>query len=440
MRTLRIIALLLTLTVLTPFAPAYQLRIGNSTIEQECVTLFFFNGINVFNSWLETTLVLETPQNISLTSGFTQVVYHVYSYMLVYNDSIETYQFNLNNGSTFYGFFLSKVVVCSMPYKKSLEYLRLSFSDPKYNVGTDSIPEEIRLEYIRTPPSIIVEKVVPAYETWFIKKYGYPASEASKLGISVTAAYFVMVEFIKYDEGVLPRSIEEVIETRKGDCDDMTRIVVELLSYYEIPAAMVFNNVYVSELGEISIPLENVTYVFVNNGPHAFPMAYIPGVGWLSLDFLAGSLLVYPAVIWGVTRETTTNEEDIKETIELHRSIEAVQVIGIYGEKYAIEAGWLDESTAIPSLMNLLDNYISKYSKTQTTTTDYTSTPITTPTSPTETTEIQGDQTSALGESTNTMKLNERGELDPMVVLIGMVIVQIAVLIVMIWIIRSLRH
>ncbi|MEM4717921.1 MAG: transglutaminase-like domain-containing protein [Desulfurococcaceae archaeon] len=433
----KIIVMMLTFALLSSLTPVYLSTIVNTNNEQDCVTLYFFNGIYVLNSQLETTLVLETPQNISVANGFKQFVYHVYSYMLNYNESTEVYEFSLFYGSQFYGFFLSKVIVCYMSYNKSLGYLKQALSDPRYKVGIDSIPDEIKMNYTKTPSSVVLERVVPEYESWFSRRYGYRVSEASNLGIAVTAAYFIMGEFIKYSEGTLPRSIEEVIETRRGDCDDMTRIVVELLSYYEIPAMMVYDYVYIPELGEINIQLENVTYLFVNNGPHAFPMAYIPGIGWLSLDFLAGSLLLYPAVIWGYTRETTVYEEDIKETVELHRSIEAFQVIGVYSEEYVLKAGWLNESNIMQGMKSLLDSYISKYSKNQTITTPCTTTPSSQSTTPTETSQAQDNPTSTFIEQTT--RTEKRGS-DPMVILIGIVIVQVVSLLIITHVIRLIKR
>jgi len=77
-------------------------------------------------------------------------------------------------------------------------------------------------------------------------------------------------------------TLDEVIKDRKGDCDDISRILVNLLHYYGIPAVMVSGYVFINGF-EISIPLENVTYVFNNNGPHAYVMAYLLDMaGYLS--------------------------------------------------------------------------------------------------------------------------------------------------------------
>jgi hypothetical protein len=111
----------------------------------------------------------------------------------------------------------------------------------------------------------------------------------------------------------------------------MSRVLVELLNYYNIPAVIV-NGYTVIENFNYTIPVENVTYKFINNGPHAFTAVYVLGVGWISVDLLAGSLIVYPFIVEEYTRETSVPSEAVESFIELHRAINATQVIAVFTE------------------------------------------------------------------------------------------------------------
>ncbi|MEM2353682.1 MAG: transglutaminase-like domain-containing protein [Desulfurococcaceae archaeon] len=301
----------------------------------ECSTMYFLNGIVVYNSTISEDLFLETPTNISLVEGFEQVVEHIAYYNLEFNESLKAFTFKVEAGSPFEGFFISKVRLCSKEFSMIRSYLMMAMYNPKYSYPSfqDSIPSEVRKDYISPPHPKVIEVVVPAYEEWFRDKFGMDIKNASSLGLAVTAARFIYSEYINYTASEVPRSIEDVIEARKGDCDDMSRILVELLNYYNIPALMVSGYTYIDGF-EYRMPVKNVTYIFLNNGPHAFTMAYIPGLGWVSLDFLAGSLIYYPFIVEQYTRETATpGEEVVEEFFNLHRALNATQVIAILSEK-----------------------------------------------------------------------------------------------------------
>ncbi|MEM1595851.1 MAG: transglutaminase-like domain-containing protein [Desulfurococcaceae archaeon] len=308
-------------------------HVNSTSSSFECSTLYFFNGIRIYNSTISEELYLETPGNISLNNGFEQKVIHLLSYNVEYNESTKLFMFRVEHNESFEGFFISKIIVCNKPLKESLSLLVDSIRYPTrktYNETT--IPEEVRQMYLKSPNPKVVEVVVPAFEEWFKQTYGVSVDNASLIGIASTAALFIYGTFIEYSAGATPRSIEEVVEMRKGDCDDMSRVLVELLNYYNIPAIVAYGYVYISNF-KYDIPVENVTYFYLNNGPHAFTMAYIPGYGWLSLDLLAGSLLNYPFVFEGYTRDTSVSREEVEEFISLHRALKAKQVIAILSEK-----------------------------------------------------------------------------------------------------------
>ena len=194
------------------------------------------------------------------------------------------------------------------------------------------VPSDIREKYVHTPHRIVVEIVVPAFEKWFNETYGVNPANASYLGLAVSAAYFVYLEFITYNASAAPKSIEEVVQTRQGDCDDMSRVLAELLSYYGIPSTIGYGYVYIPESGfeRFVMPVENVTYIFRYNGPHAFVLVYIPGYEWISVDFLAGSIWYYPFLFEGESVDTTVNESEVEQMIDLHRSLNGTQLIAVF--------------------------------------------------------------------------------------------------------------
>ncbi len=328
-----IISLILIVLLAQPLILGSELTWSSS--EFECYVLYFFNGIVVYNSTITEELLLETPRNTSLPGGFTQTVKHLVYYGVVYNETLGVFGFTVKSSESFEGFILSRVELCTKPMRRMLSYIRLALQDPSYNPGKSeveqSVPSDVREKYVREPSRIIVEIVVPDYEAWFKLRYGINTTDASTLGVAVTAAYFVYAEYIEYDPEAVPRSIEDVVRLKKGDCDDMSRVLVELLNYYNIPAVIV-NGYTVIENFNYTIPVENVTYKFINNGPHAFTAVYVLGVGWISVDLLAGSLIVYPFIVEEYTRETSVPSEAVESFIELHRAINATQVIAVFTE------------------------------------------------------------------------------------------------------------
>ncbi|MEM2481853.1 MAG: transglutaminase family protein [Candidatus Nezhaarchaeales archaeon] len=325
-----------------------------SSSDVESFTLYFLNGIVVYDSLINDTLILETPINISLKDGFEQKVVYTMQYNVVFNETIGAYVFNATKG--FIGFFLSHVELHSRHREQTYRSLMQALYDPKFTSTSRSIemPEEVS-SYLKSPYLKVVEVVRPKYEEWFKGTYGYDVEDAGLLGIAATAAYFVQHVFIQYDPSGIPKSIDEVVDTRRGDCDDMSRVLVELLSTYNIPAVISIGYVYVSNFN-FTVPIENVTYRYVNCGPHAFVMAYIPSEGWLSLDFLAFTLLAHPFICEGYSRETTVEEELVQEYLSLHRSLNATQVMMILSEEDLLKL--LGGPLTLESVMKCLQDIV----------------------------------------------------------------------------------
>lgn len=331
-----ILLLVIVTTLITPgMSPnlsqaAYQAESNN--IPFECRRLYLFNGLIISSTSVNTTLILETPRNISLVEGLEQRVIHVLWINLDYDDRSGFFHLSIEPSRSYTGFFISMVDVCYPEEKAVLSLIRRAMLDPKFGTQGE-IPDWIRRAFIKTPKDIVIERVIPAYESWFNARYNSNVSEASVLGIAVTSSFFVTNVYINYSADPIPKSIEEVIEARRGDCDDMSRVVVEVLNYYGIPAVIASGYVYAPTLGTLPVKVGNTTYIFSSNGPHAFPMAYIPGVGWISLDFIAGSLIVYPIVLDGFTTMTDVSPREVEEFVKLHESIVATQVIKIMDEE-----------------------------------------------------------------------------------------------------------
>jgi hypothetical protein len=299
----------------------------------ECSVFYFFNGIVVYDSGVSDTLVLETPQNITLIGGFNQTVTPIIAYNLGFNSSINYYYFNVSQGSSYTGFFIVRVEVCSRSMEDALNTLRSGLANPGINpFGDNSIPEEIKRDYIGQGSRKVEEVVIPAYEDWLRSNYGLNTSDLSTLGLVSTSAYFVYRVYFTYDPSATPRSIDEVVDSRRGDCDDLTRVLASMLYHYNIPAVQASGYLYVKGLN-ITIPVEKAKYVFLNNGPHAFLYAYIPGYGWLSTDFLAGSMLVYPFIFESYTTIIEVPREEVEEFLELHRKLNATQVFAVFSEE-----------------------------------------------------------------------------------------------------------
>jgi len=116
------------------------------------------------------------------------------------------------------------------------------------------------------------------------------------------------------------------VESRRGDCDDISRVLMNLLWSYGLPAKTIYGYLIVPDFN-FTTSIGNFTYVFINGGPHAFTAAYLPALrSWVSLDMLAGSYIFYPFIVDGVSLESDVNETAVKEVEDLHRSIAGGQV------------------------------------------------------------------------------------------------------------------
>lgn len=304
---------------------------GDSTIR--CTTIYFLNSIAIdANSSYSGILYLETPLNFSIR-GLNQTARAIISRGTKV-DSDGEYFIEVVSGSPLYAFVVYEVRTCSPEFSSSLAVLKGVLSDPlafvRYLQEPAPDAEAIPLEYLGEPPGVVEDMVRGEFKEW-LKSFSwyYLIGNASRypLLISAYAAWFIYTSgYIKYEASLLPKPLDEVVESKRGDCDDMSRLLVALLWSYGIPALIAHGFTFIPDFS-MKTTLGALDYIFEGGGPHAFVLAYIPGYGWLSLDFLAGSLLTYPFVVWGITKDVEVSREDVEKVRELHNAIVGRQLM-----------------------------------------------------------------------------------------------------------------
>ncbi|MCD6084142.1 MAG: transglutaminase family protein [Desulfurococcales archaeon] len=272
-----------------------------------------------------TTAWFETPINYSVKT-YEQRAYVIRMGGPTWFDSgKESVAVNISNSTLAY--IIVKIVV---EYSGDMMETVLSIlKNPQaYIEHQDEVPDSIKKDYIKTPIEAVNTTVREDFIKW-LKSKGYSAGNASKAFLACRAAQFIYTSgYIRYSASPLPRTLDEVIERREGDCDDMSRILLNLLWALGIPAKMEYGYVYLTwsdvfDVGESYIK-------FMNAGPHAWVAAYISPLGWVSLDFLAGARLVYPAVITGSSTEGSVSKEEIEETLEFNIKVKYAEYVAIH--------------------------------------------------------------------------------------------------------------
>ncbi len=201
---------------------------------------------------------------------------------------------------------------------------------PNHTATEEPLPEDVVRDYLREPHPKVVELVLPEFRKWLSNTTGSEVgdlSSFSKAWLAVKAAEFTYGYYITYSPSLIPREFEEVLESRRGDCDDMSRVLINLLWALGIPARIDYGYVYLDWEGGGRIG--NSYMFFEDAGPHAWVSAYVPSLGWVSLDFLAGANIVHPALVTGFTSEGYISREDIEEMVEFqerNRYVEYVKV------------------------------------------------------------------------------------------------------------------
>lgn len=192
-------------------------------------------------------------------------------------------------------------------------------------------PEEIVEKYVLRPNEKVVEVVIPLFEDWM--RGNLPSnlnlSMVSKTYLAVWAAKYIYGDYlIKYNASSIPRSLDEVLEKREGDCDDKSRILLNVLWYYGIPAKIQYGYVYL-KFNYVADVYGSLTK-FINAGPHAYVVIYVPTIGWVSVDLLAGARLYHPTLITGESTYSNVTSEDLEEVEKFYTSFKYLELIEIY--------------------------------------------------------------------------------------------------------------
>jgi len=283
-----------------------------------CATFYFFNIVYIANATMNDTLYLEYPINISIEGFVTQKVsLAYYRGVNIVNGSMASFEVSPN--SQFFGYVVYRVDLCYVNSSSLiLEALRV-------NVNA-TVPDEL-VEFVKEPNPII-SSVRQDFEYWLksgLNKFVFSSGRITLDQLAVLSSLFV-VDYIKYDASPLPRTLREVVESRRGDCDDISRVLMNLLWSYGLPAKIIYGYLVVPSFN-FTTSIGNFTYVFINGGPHAFTAAYLPALrSWVSLDMLAGSYIFYPFIVDGISLVSDVNETAVKEVEDLHRSIAGGQV------------------------------------------------------------------------------------------------------------------
>ena len=359
----------------------------------------------------------DVPINYS-DNTYNQTIYIVETggkaYTVINNSEVHI-ALNLSNMSIAY--FIARFKVCG---------LREIVKAPSTNANiTWDFPEEV-IKYVKKPHSII-SIVRKDFENWLCNEMNITVDNLNPLESSYYASIFIYYSnYIIYNASPYPRDIEEVIESKVGDCDDMSRVLINLLWSYGIPAKIEDAYVWIDWMNfNLTIRIENSIIIFEKAGPHAYVLAYIPTYGWVALDLLgqyafnpfAGSRHLIPVLILGHDENASVSKEVVEEFKEFHKKVTYIELVGIYSDQEIRNIiGREDIKKFIDIKLNELKELAKRYLNitilnettttmtptTPTTTISITSTPLTTTTPTITTTLTQSTTTSTTATTTQT--------------------------------------
>jgi len=267
---------------------------GSMGIPIECHSIVLLQSFNVSKSLVVESIELYTPINASL--GEIRQRVHTIASSGVVNGSVE-----LRRGERgFFGYLASYVRICYPKGSWMIRQFQLLFADPSLYIQY-SVPRNLS-KYIGEPEKVIVE-VDRAFTEWLYRN-GIEFSQLSYASLAIHAAYFIYFVYIRYSPSPIPHSVAQTVKTRRGDCDDMSRVLTEMLWSYAVPAQMAYGLVLINMSRPYRVSFEGLRASFIDAGPHAFVVSYLPPLGWSSLDLLAGSLLTHPFIFIEITMNT----------------------------------------------------------------------------------------------------------------------------------------
>lgn len=318
-------------------------------------TFYFFDYAYVVASYNQSSGYFDIPVNYSDgTLNQTVLVTALGGETRVSNDSRIT--IDLFNGSN--GYVILKI---HQSIRNTTDAIITMLSDPEaFNYSDQDIPPDIREKYVNIPAKIVVDVVKTDFEEW-LSKEGISVNDVSKAFLAAKAAFFIYsTGYITYSAAAMPRSLEEVINEKKGDCDDMSRVLVNLLWSYGIPAKIEQGYVYLPY--NQTIEFEGSYLTFINAGPHGYVLTYVPNIGWVSLDFLAGARIFLPVLVTGETTQANITSQDINEIREELSKIRYAEIIMTFDEDnvpdYLLEA--MNSGTIQETLHSMIEENIRK--------------------------------------------------------------------------------
>ncbi|MCX8185245.1 MAG: transglutaminase-like domain-containing protein [Sulfolobales archaeon] len=303
----------------------------SSSFSTVCVVNYLINSVVIEpSSEYSGLLYLESPANITYL-GINQTVRIALSRGLTLESGVPTVR--VTQGVPAYAYVVFEVRTCSKDFNTALALVREALINPIEVLRESTYyGEEIPTEFLREPPEVVKSEVRGAFEDWLRDFAWYRFIDnlsRAPLLVSIYAARFVYNSgYIKYSAHLLPQTLEDVLKSREGDCDDMSRLLAALLWSYGVPAVIAYGYVAIPGFSMRS-SIGGFEYVFSEGGSHAFVLAYISGHGWVSLDFLAGSLLTYSFVFWGTTTNVEIAREVVKEVEEFHMKLAGRQFMAV---------------------------------------------------------------------------------------------------------------
>ncbi|MDW8010162.1 MAG: transglutaminase domain-containing protein, partial [Sulfolobales archaeon] len=305
----------------------------SSSFGTVCVVNYLINSVVIEpSSEYSGLLYLESPANFTYL-GINQTVRIALSRGPTLESGVPTIK--VTRGVPAYAYVVFEVRTCSKDFGAALALVREALNNPTEVLRESTYyGEEIPTEFLREPPEVIKSEVRGAFEDWLRDFAWYRSIDnlsKAPLLVSIYAARFVYSSgYIRYSARLLPQTLEDVLRSREGDCDDMSRLLAALLWSYGVPTVIAYGYVAIPGF-HMRSSIGGFEYVFSEGGPHAFVLAYVPRHGWISLDFLAGSLLTNSFVFWGTTTKVEVTREVVREVEEFHAKLSGRQFMAILG-------------------------------------------------------------------------------------------------------------
>ncbi|RLF23025.1 MAG: hypothetical protein DRN15_02860 [Thermoprotei archaeon] len=246
-----------------------HLRIEDGAGDVKSYTLYYLIGVYANVSHVDESLDFIIPPNITghLLNQTSSILMMEGDFILVHSDGIHAVlPLNLSRGA--FGVFLVKV---------NLSVIKFIPKVKGYKVYLDSIPEDIIKDYVHEPDPIVFAFREELAE--YLINYSVRRDEVVQMAYYL--ATYIMHTFI-YVPGTLPRSIEEVVKSRMGDCDDLSTLFMELMWSYRIPCQLEYVGIFLKGSSK-DLHIGKMNFHFTNIGRHAYALVFI-GMDWLPVD------------------------------------------------------------------------------------------------------------------------------------------------------------